>query len=37
MLCFGAEDPEQFTPAHGTDLLAFFAAVFERTMRRWLA
>ena len=37
MLCFGAEDPGQFTPAHGTDLLAFFAAVFERTMRRWLA
>jgi uncharacterized protein len=37
MLCFGAEDPEQFTPAHGTDLIAFFASVFERAMRRWLA
>jgi uncharacterized protein len=37
MLAFGAEDPEQFTPAHGTDLIAFFAGVFERAMRRWLA
>ncbi len=37
MLCFGAEDSEQFTPAHGTDLIAFFAGVFERAMRRWLA
>ena len=37
MLAFGAEDPEQFTPAHGTDLISFFAGVFERAMRRWLA
>lgn len=37
MLVLGAEDPHQFRPAQGTDLLAFFAAVFERTMRRWLA
>ncbi len=37
MLCLGAEDPHQFKPNHGTDLLAFFAGVFERTMRRWLA
>ena len=37
MLAFGAEDIEQFTPAHGTDLIAFFASVFERAMRRWLA
>ena len=37
MLVFGAEDPHQFKPNHGTDLLAFFAGVFERTMRRWLS
>jgi uncharacterized protein YigA (DUF484 family) len=36
MLAFGAEDPHQFRPAQGTDLLAFFAGVFERVMRRWL-
>ena len=36
MLALGAEDPHQFKPTHGTDLLAFFAGVFERTMRRWL-
>jgi uncharacterized protein len=37
MLVLGAEDPHQFKPTQGTDLLAFFAAVFERTMRKWLA
>lgn len=37
MLVFGAEDPHQFKPTQGTDLLAFFAGVFERTMRRWLS
>ncbi len=37
MLVFGAEDPHQFKPAHGTDLLTFFSSVFERAMRRWLA
>ncbi len=37
MLAMGAEDPHQFTPQQGTDLLAFFAGVFERTMRRWLS
>ena len=36
MLVMGAEDPHQFTPQHGTDLLGFFAGVFERTMRRYL-
>lgn len=36
MLVFGAEDPHQFKPQHGTDLLAFFAGVFERMMRQWL-
>ena len=37
MLVMGAEDPHQFTPQQGTDLLAFFAGVFERAMRRWLS
>ena len=37
MLVLGAADPHQFKPVHGTDLLAFFAGVFERTMRRWLS
>lgn len=37
LLALGAEDPHQFRPAQGTDLLAFFGAVFERTMRRFLA
>ncbi|MFT3690152.1 DUF484 family protein [Paenirhodobacter sp.] len=37
MLVLGAEDPAQFKPSQGTDLLAFFAATFERVMRRWLA
>ena len=37
MLVMGAEDPHQFAPSHGTDLLAFFAGVFERAMRRWLS
>lgn len=37
MLVMGAEDPHQFTPQQGSDLLAFFAGVFERAMRRWLS
>jgi len=37
MLVLGSEDPHQFSPQQGTDLLTFFAGVFERTMRRWLA
>ncbi|SLN32871.1 hypothetical protein AQS8620_01110 [Aquimixticola soesokkakensis] len=37
MLVMGAEDPHQFKPTQGTDLLAFFGGVFERTMRRWLS
>ena len=36
LLVMGSEDPHQFRPAQGTDLLTFFAAVFERLMRRWL-
>lgn len=36
MLVMGSEDPQLFTPQQGTDLLTFFASVFERVMRRWL-
>lgn len=36
MLVLGSEDPHQFKVTQGTDLLAFFAGIFERTMRRWL-
>lgn len=36
LLVMGSEDPHQFTPQQGPDLLAFFAGVFERSMRRWL-
>jgi len=37
MLLMGAEDPHQFSPSQGVDLLTFFAGVFERAMRRWLS
>ena len=37
MLALGAEDPHQFSPAQGTDLLAFYGGAVERAMRRWLA
>ena len=37
LLVMGSEDPHLFTPQHGTDLLTFFAGVFERSMRRWLS
>lgn len=37
MLVMGAEDPHQFAPQQGTDLLEFFSGVFERAMRRWLS
>ncbi|WP_372602988.1 DUF484 family protein [Actibacterium sp.] len=37
LLAMGSEDPHQFSPAQGTDLLSFFAGVFERAMRRWIA
>jgi len=36
LLVMGAEDPHQFRPSQGTDLLTFFAGVFERLMKRWL-
>lgn len=37
MLVMGSEDPQLFTAQQGTDLLTFFAGVFERVVRRWLA
>jgi len=37
MLVMGAEDPHHFKANQGTDLLSFFAGVFERAMRRWLS
>lgn len=37
LLVLGSEDPHQFRPSQGTDLLTFFGGVFERAMRRWLA
>jgi len=37
LLVLGAVDPYMFSPRQGSDLLAFFAGVFERAMRRWLA
>lgn len=37
LLVMGSEDPHQFTAQQGTDLLGFFAGVFERAMRRWLS
>ena len=37
MLAMGAEDPHQFSPQQGVDLLGFFGGVFERAMRRWLS
>ncbi|SDX31085.1 DUF484 family protein [Roseicitreum antarcticum] len=37
MLTMACADPLVFKPGQGTDLLAFFAGVFERSMRRWLS
>jgi uncharacterized protein YigA (DUF484 family) len=36
LLVLGSEDPHMFGPQQGTDLLSFFAGVFERQMRHWL-
>ncbi len=36
LLVLGAEDPQQFAPGQGTDLLAFFAGAFERALGRLL-
>lgn len=37
LLAFGATDQHRFHPDQGTDLLAFFGGVVERSLRRWLA
>ena len=37
LLVLGSEDPHQFRPNQGTDLLAFFGSAFERAIKRWLA
>ncbi|WP_425083886.1 DUF484 family protein [Ruegeria profundi] len=37
LIVMGALDPRHFTPQLGTDLLSFFAGVFERSMRHWLS
>ncbi len=37
LLVMGSEDPHHFGPQQGTDLLAFFTGVFERSMRHWLS
>lgn len=37
MLVLGSEDPHQFSPMQGADLLTFFGGVFERSMRAWLS
>lgn len=37
MIVMGAKDANHFTPQLGTDLLSFFAGVFERSMRHWLS
>ena len=36
LLALGCEDPHQFKPGQGTDLLAFFGGVAERALRRWI-
>lgn len=37
LLALASEDPQRFKANQATDLLGFFAGVFERAMRRWLA
>ncbi len=37
MLVMASEDPNMFKSGQGTDLLSFFAGIFERSMRHWLA
>ncbi len=36
MVAFGAQDPNQFSPDQGTDLLSFFGYALERIMRHWV-
>ncbi|MEM9967664.1 MAG: DUF484 family protein [Pseudomonadota bacterium] len=37
VLLMGSTEADKFSPEKGTELLSFFANVFERTMRRWLS
>ena len=37
LYALGAEDPHQFSPSQGTDLISFFAGTLERAIRRWLS
>ncbi len=37
MLVMASDNPHMFKAGQGTDLLSFFAGIFERSMRRWLA
>ncbi len=37
MMVMASDNPHMFKPGQGTDLLSFFAGIFERSMRRWLA
>lgn len=37
LLVMGSEDPHQFRPNQGIDLLTFFGSAFERAIKRWLA
>lgn len=37
LMVMGSTDPHLFRANHGTDLLAFFAGVFERAMLRWIS
>lgn len=37
LLVLGSTDPQLFSPGQGTDLLEFFAGVFERSLRRFLS
>ncbi|MDW3222621.1 MAG: DUF484 family protein [Paracoccaceae bacterium] len=36
LLVMGSQDPDMFAPQQGSDLLVFFAGVFERVIRRFL-
>jgi hypothetical protein len=36
LLILGSQKKEKFTTGQGTELLTFFANVFERTLARWL-
>ena len=36
LLLMGSLEPTRFSPAHGTDLLRFFAQVFRLVLIRWL-